>query len=196
MAGTRDARVHDVEARGVRRRGIVRPLCRGLGLGDGFPVSVDEAGRVALGRHAQRHDRALAEGHQGKRRRTPSVQPRDRRRPDRAGSGRPPRADDGQRRAAEPVRRHQHALQLQRRESGRTARDAVLRDVLQSRHLPQRLERGDQASARRGKWRGEKTAGLRRRRVGAVRRQHRLDAGQRPVEEDAREARTSCSGCG
>ena len=51
----RDARVHDVEARRVRRRGIVRPLCRGLGLGDGFPLSVDEAGRVALGRHAQRH---------------------------------------------------------------------------------------------------------------------------------------------
>ena len=94
-----------------------RPLCRGLGLGDGFPVSVDETGRVALGRHAQRHDRALADRHQGKRRRPPSVQPRDRSRPDGAGSGRPPRADDGQRRAAEPLRGHQHALQLQRRES-------------------------------------------------------------------------------
>ena len=69
----------------------------------------------------------------------------------------------------------------------RTARDAVLRDVLQPRHLPQGLERGDQAPHAVGDGRRE-DAGLRRRRVGALRRQQGLDAGQRPVEEDAREA--------
>ena len=132
-------------------------------------------------------DRALAERHQGKGRRAPSVQPRDRPRPDRAGSGRHSRADDGQRRAAEPVRRHEHGVQLQRREGGRAARDAVLRDVLQSRHLPQGLERGDQAPDAVGDGRRE-DAGVRRRRVGALRRQQGLDAGERPVEEDAREA--------
>ena len=46
---------------------------------------------------------------------------------------------------AEPVRGHEHALQLQRRQGARAARDPVLRDVLQPRHLPQGLERGDQA---------------------------------------------------
>ena len=46
---------------------------------------------------------------------------------------------------AEPVRGHQHALQLQRRQRAGAARDPVLRDVLQPRHLPQGLERGDQA---------------------------------------------------
>ena len=88
---------------------------------------------------------------------------------------------------AEPVRGHQHALQLQRRRGARTARDAVLRDVLQPRHLPQGLERGDQAPHAVGDGRAEH-ARLRRRRVGAVRRQQGLDAGQRPVEGDAREA--------
>ena len=73
------------------------------------------------------------------------VQPRHRFRAHRAGGGGHPRADDGQRSDAEPVRGHQHALQLQRRRRARAARDAVLRDVLQPRHLPQGLERGDQA---------------------------------------------------
>ena len=53
--------------------------------------------RSCTGRRASRKKAAYA-----------SVPPRDRPRPDRAGSGRPPRADDGQWRAAEPVRRHQH----------------------------------------------------------------------------------------
>ena len=38
----------------------LQPLRRRLGARDGHAVPVDEAGRVALGRHAQRHDRALA----------------------------------------------------------------------------------------------------------------------------------------
>ena len=109
------------------------------------------------------------------------VHPCHRSRAHRAGGGGHPGADDGQRRHAEPVRGHQPAVQLQRRRRARAARDAVLRDVLQPRHLPQGLERGDQAphavgDGRRG------DACLRRRRLGTLRRQHRLDAVQRPVE--------------
>ncbi len=55
---------------------------------------------------------------------------------------------------------------------------AVLRDVLQPRHLPQGLERGDQAPHTLADGR-RRAAGLRRRRLGALRRQHRLDAGAR-----------------
>ena len=35
--------------------------CGRLGVGDGHAVPVDQAGRLALGWHPQRHDRALAE---------------------------------------------------------------------------------------------------------------------------------------
>jgi arylsulfatase len=61
-------------------------LCGGLGARDVHAVPVDQAGRVALGRHAQRHDRALAERHQGERRDPQPVPPRHRRRPHRAGA--------------------------------------------------------------------------------------------------------------
>ena len=44
-----------------------------------------------------------------------------------------------------PMRRLQHGLQLRRRRRARAPRDAVLRDVLQPRHLPRGLVRGDQA---------------------------------------------------
>ena len=40
---------------------VVQPLLGGLGVGDVHAVPVDQAGRLALGRHPQRHDRALAE---------------------------------------------------------------------------------------------------------------------------------------
>ena len=38
----------------------LQPLRRRLGARDGHALPVDEAGRLALGRHAQRHDRPLA----------------------------------------------------------------------------------------------------------------------------------------
>ena len=57
----------------------------------------------------------------------------------------PARADDREQRAAGAVRGRQHALCVQRREGPRAPRDAVLRNVLQPRHLPQGLDRGDPA---------------------------------------------------
>ena len=44
---------------------FLQPLLGRLGVGDGHPVPVDQAGRLALGRHPQRHHRALAERDRG-----------------------------------------------------------------------------------------------------------------------------------
>ena len=66
----------------------------------------------------------------------------------------------------------------------RAPRDAVLRDVRQPRHLPQGLDRGDPPQH---PVEADRDAGLRRRRLGAV-RAGRLDPGPRPVRRTAREA--------
>ena len=68
--GARDARVHGGADRRVRHAEGVQPLRGRLGARDGHALPVDEAGRLALGRHAQRHDRALAERVRGARARS------------------------------------------------------------------------------------------------------------------------------
>ena len=95
----RDDRVHGRAHRRVRHARGLQPLRGRLGARDGHAVPVDEAGRLALGRHAQRHDRALAATASARRGevRTP-VPPRDRRRADRPRGGRPAGAEDGARR--------------------------------------------------------------------------------------------------
>ena len=70
--------------------GGVQPLRGRLGARDGHAVPVDEAGRLALGRHAQRDDRALAGRHRGEGRGPLAVPPRDRRRADRPRGRRAP----------------------------------------------------------------------------------------------------------
>ena len=62
---------------GHRRR--LQPLLGGLGMGDVLAVPVDQAGRLALGRYPQRHDRPLAGRHPGQGRGPLAVHPRDRR---------------------------------------------------------------------------------------------------------------------
>ena len=64
-AGARDGRLHDRADRRLRYAEGVQPLLGGLGARDGHALSVDEASRLALGRHAQRRDRPLAEPVQG-----------------------------------------------------------------------------------------------------------------------------------
>ena len=56
----RDPRVHAQQDGRVRLAELLQPLLGRLGLGDEHPVPVDQAGRLALGRHPQRHHRALA----------------------------------------------------------------------------------------------------------------------------------------
>ena len=151
---------------------------------------MDQAGRVALGRHAQRDDRALAQRHQGQGRDPQPVPSRHRRRADDPRGRRAAASDDRQQRAAGADRRRQHALLVQRRQGGRAARDAVLRDVLQPRHLPQGVDGGDAARRSVG-WRLQ--ARVRRRRLGALRHQHRLDAVEGPGEREPEEARRAAA---
>ena len=61
MAGHRDHRVPAVQDRRFRHARGLQPLCRRLGARAVHALPVDQTGGVALGRHAQRHDRALAE---------------------------------------------------------------------------------------------------------------------------------------
>ena len=58
----RDGRVHGLPDRRLRHAARVQPLRGRMGARDGCSVPVDEADRVALGRHAQRDDRPLAAG--------------------------------------------------------------------------------------------------------------------------------------
>ena len=71
-------------ARQAGRAGVLQPLRRGLGARPGHPVPVDQAGRLALGRDAQRHRRPLAQGDQGQGRDPLAVPPRHRRGADRS----------------------------------------------------------------------------------------------------------------
>ena len=59
-----DGRLHDLADRRLRDAEGVQPLRGRLGARDGHAVPVDEAGRLALGRHAKRHDRSLARADQ------------------------------------------------------------------------------------------------------------------------------------
>ena len=114
------------------------------------------------------------------------VPPRHRRRPDRARGGRPARADDRARRPAAPLEGVSMAYTLRRRRRRRAARDAVLRDVLQPRHLPPGLDRGHPALD---------PLGVRRRRCPPstttrweLYAPRRLDPGPRPRRRTARAA--------
>ena len=82
MAALETPEFLDGPDRQVRRPGVLQPLRRRLGARDGHALPVDQAGRLALGRNAQRHHRPLAEGHQGEGRDPVAVPPRDRRRAD------------------------------------------------------------------------------------------------------------------
>ena len=125
---------------------LLQPLLGRLGVGDGHAVPVDEAGRVALGRHPQRHDRALAERDREQGRTalpvhaTSSTWPRRSSRPRGCPSR---RCVNGVQQA--PIEGTSMLYTLRRPRRPGTARPAVLRDVRQPRHLPQRLERGHQA---------------------------------------------------
>ena len=60
FGGAGDAGVPADQDRRARRAGGLQPLRGRLGARDGHAVPVDQAGRLALRRHPQRHDRALA----------------------------------------------------------------------------------------------------------------------------------------
>ena len=93
LQAARDAGVPHGPNRQARRARVLQSLRRGLGALDEHALPMDQAGRVALGRHAQRHHRPLAEGHQGEGRDPLAVRPRHRCRADDPRSGRNTGAD-------------------------------------------------------------------------------------------------------
>ena len=95
------------------------------------------------GRHTQRHDRALAERHQQEGRGAHAVPPRHRRRRDHPRRGRPARAHLRPWDPADAVARRLDDPVLPRRVLAGAPPDAVLRDVLQPRHLPRGLDGRD-----------------------------------------------------
>ena len=136
----RDHGVHGLAHRGLRHAGGLQPLRRRLGARHGHAVPVDEAGRLALGRHAQRHHRPLATRLRGAGRDPQPVPPRHRRRADDPGGGRAAASDARQRHPAAPAGGREHGVHVRRRRRGRPPRHAVLRDVLQPGHLPPRVD--------------------------------------------------------
>ena len=74
--GAADHGLHDLPDRRLRYAGRLQPLRGRLGARDEHPLPVDQAGRLTLGRHPHRHDRALAERHRGRGRGPPPVPPR------------------------------------------------------------------------------------------------------------------------
>ena len=87
----------------------------------------------------------------------------------------------------DPIEGVSFAYSLNDAAGRRAAHHAVLRDVRQPRRLPPRLDRGHQAPHPVGH-RRPGDAGLRRRRVGALRHPHRLVAEQGPRRQPPREA--------
>ena len=80
-----------------------------------------------------------------------AVPPRDRRRADGARGGGPARSRRSSTASQQqPIEGVEHALLVRRRGRGRAPHDAVLRDVLQPRHLPRGLDRGHPPLARPG----------------------------------------------
>ena len=86
-----------------------------------------------------------------------------------------------------PMEGTSHALRVQRGGLSGAPRPAVLRDVRQQGHLPQGLECGHQAQDALDHGRRH-AAGVRRRRLGAVRRQDRLQPGPQPRRRGPGEA--------
>ena len=172
-AGHRDNRVPAVQDRRFRHAEGLQPLRGGLGTRVVRAVSVDQAGGLALGRHPQRHHRALAQRADGKGRDPQPVPSRHRRGPDHPGGGRAARAAVGERHRAGAAGGGQHAAHAARWRCARDARRPVLRDDGQSRHLPPGLDGGDQTPHA---VEGRQPAAVRRRRLGAV-RARRLDPG-------------------
>ena len=121
-----------------------------------------------------------------------AVPPRHRRRPHRARGRRPARTDRRRRRRAAAHRGRQHGLLVRRRGRRRAPRDAVLRDVLQPRHLPRGLDRGHPAQHAVGDGAASRARG---RRLGALRHDHGLEPvarpGRRACPRSSRSSRSS-----
>ena len=191
----RDAGVHGVGEGQARHGGRLQPLLGGLGVGDVHALPVDQAGRLALGRHPQRHDRALAGRHRQQGRDPVPVLPRHRRRPDR--SSRPP---------ALPEPDFVNGVQQAPIEGTSMVYSFDEADAPERHDLQYFEMAGNRGIYYKG-WSAvtrhstpwlphEVLPAAGRRRVGALRRHERLDPGARPRRRDAGDGSRRCNGCG
>ena len=114
-----DHRVPAVQDQRFRHAEGLQPLRGGLGARDVHALSVDQADRLALGRHPQRHHRALAQRLRRQGHDPQPVPPRHRHRPHHPGGRRTARADIGERHPAGAVGGRQHAGDAARRRAPR-----------------------------------------------------------------------------
>ena len=119
-----------------------------LDVGIRHAVQVDQAGRLALRRHAPGHGDFVAQGDQGQGRHPHPVPSRHRHRADHPRSRAHQAAENAQRHCAETDGGREHDVHLRQEERERTvdAQDAVLRDVRQPRDLQRWLGRGNDAA--------------------------------------------------
>ncbi len=108
----------------------------------GTPYQWTKQVGVALGRHPQRHDRALAKRLHCPWRAAFTVLPRHRRRTHGARRRRSALTDVRQRCAADASSRHEHDLLVRRCRRRGAPRPPVLRDVREPWHLPPGMDRG------------------------------------------------------
>ncbi len=171
---------------------LVQPLRDRLGARDGHAVPVDQAGGLALGRHAQRHDRLAGRtaSRRGARSATSSptcidVAPTVL---EAAGIPEPSTVNGVTQRPDEGTPMN---YSFDDADAAGAAHHPVLRDARQPRDLPPRLDGRRQAQGSVARLRPRP----RRRRVGALQRRGGLDAVERPRGRGTGASWPSCSGC-
>ena len=170
----------------------VQPLRRRLGARDGHALPVDEAGRLALGRHAKRHDRSLARA--GSRRRARCG------RSSTTSSTSPPPSST---RPGCPSPTFVHGIQqmpLHGVSMAPSFDDAASPERRETQYFEMFCNRGiyhqgwTAVTRHSTPWVMDRDAAARRGRLGAL-RAGRLDAGARPRRRAAGEARGAADAC-
>ena len=169
----------------LRHARVVRAVLAGLGPRDGHAVPVDEARGLALGRHAQRPDRPLAgRASRHAARSATSSTTSSMSRPPSLRSPRLPRAATGPRRRPAADRGREHGYSFDAADAPERHETQYF-EVLGNRGI---YHKGWTAVTAHNPPVPTTAAVLRRRRLGAVRHEHRLDPGARPREGAAGQA--------
>ena len=142
----RDFRLPLLDQGRARRSAPLQPYAGAVVVGVRYAVPVDQTLCEPFRRHPQRHGHELAQAHQGRRDLARAVSLRDRHHADDSRGRRRGGAGHDQRRETVADRRNFDGLYLGRRQGADAPRDAIVRDVRQSRHLSQRLDGLDHAA--------------------------------------------------
>ena len=190
----RDARVHGQQDGRVRLARAPTTTTRSAGRGRWTPRSSGPSRSPRTGAApATARSCTGPTGIERARRAALAVHPRDRRRADDPRGRRPARADDGQRRAAVAHGGHQHAVHASTTPTRPERHDLQYFEMFGNRGI---YHKGWSAVTKhRTPWVmvGGDDAGVRRRRLGALRRQQRLQPGPQPRRRAARDARQAAA---